>query len=176
VEGKGEMKIVISYDNGTSELVRVRLQADIVSASLIFRPGIELVEEPRFCRWGSDFFSAAINEGNLRSGRETPYEDDEPSICGFQWEIIGTELEDCQEMMARWIGRLGDIFDPECRAEDYLYGGLLRILDEDETKFYENDQKCWVFYLADPREHAKHCFRTAGLIPAWLYSVFDPAP
>ncbi len=108
------MEILIRYDDGTTEIVEARPEANIVSTWMSFRPGIQLVSEPKFCRWGSDFFSAAINEGNLRSGRETPFEDEEASILGFNWKITGSEKEDCQDMMGScpwtWCSKVGPRF------------------------------------------------------------------
>jgi hypothetical protein len=167
VNCEGRMEILIRYDDGTTEIVEARPEANIVSTWMSFRPGIQLVSEPKFCRWGSDFFSTAINEGNLRSGRETPFEDEEASILGFNWKITGSEKEDCQDMMVRWIERLGGDFDPERPADEYFYGGLLRILAEGEADAYSNDQKCWMFYLDEPRNDAAHHLRLAGLEPNW---------
>ena len=168
------MRLIIKYDDGITEMVEARPEANIVSTWMSFRPGIQLVAEPRFCSWGSDFFSAAMNEGNLRSGRETPFEDEGASTMSFNWQITGSEQEDCQEMMARWIERLGADFDPELTAEEYLYRGLLRVLGEGEAAAYANDQKCWMFYLDDPRGDAAHKLWSAGLKPTWYREEDDP--
>lgn len=157
------MQLVIHYDDGTSEALRAGPQASIVSAWGSFRPGVELFEEPQLCRWGPDFFSAAINEGNLRSGIEPADEEDGVATRGFRWELIGSEREDCQKLLINWIGKLGAVFDPECPAEDYLYKGLLRILTDDEARAYENDKQCWLFYLSDARQEALRHFATVGI-------------
>ncbi len=168
------MRLLIKYDDGMAEMVEARPEANVVSTWMSCRPGIQLVAEPRFCSWGSDFFSVAMNEANLRSGRETPFYDEGASATGFNWQIIGSEQEDCQEMIIRWIERLGANFDPELAAEEYLYWGLLRVLGEDEASAYSNDQKCWMFYLDDPRGDAAHKLRSAGLKPTWYREDTNP--
>jgi hypothetical protein len=167
------MRLLITHDDGMTEMVKAQPEANIVSTWMSFRPGIQLIAEPRFCSWGSDFFSAAMNEGNLRSGREAPFEDEGASTVGFNWQITGSEQEDCQEMMVRWIERLGADFDPELTAEEYLHGGLLRVLGEGEAAAYSNDQKCWMFYLDDPRSDAAQKLRSAGLKSTWYREEAD---
>ena len=168
------MQLLIRYDNGTLENVEARPQADVVSTWMSFRPGVQLLTEPKLCRWGSDFFSAAINEGNLRSGRETQFEEESASKSSFIWEVEGSEMDDCQKMIAYWTKRLGGDFDPERLAQEYLYGGLLHVLAEQEAQAYANDQKCWMYYLDDPRVDAAQNLRSAGIEPTWREDVAYP--
>lgn len=168
------MLLLIRYDDDKTEIVAAVPQADIVSVWMSCCPGIVLLSEPKGCFLGSDFFSAAMNEGNLRCGKELPSDDGESSqMKGFQWEILGDEAADCLAMIAFWILRLGNRFDPDMSAETYLYEGVLQILDEGEARLYENDRKCWSFYLDDPRAEAAHSLSVRNLKPQWVEN--DPS-
>ena len=81
------MQLTIKYDDDTIETLPAAVQADIVSAWTSFHPGIVLLAEPKNCFLGSDYFSAAMNEANLRFGQEArPDGEDLPPMQGKRCE------------------------------------------------------------------------------------------
>jgi hypothetical protein len=163
------MQLNIKYDDDTIETLPAAVQADIVSTWMSFHPGIVILAEPKYCFLGSDFFSAAMNEANLRFGQEVPLDElDSPPMQGFSWEVIGSEAAECRAMIDRWAKLLTSLFDPHARAEQYLYQGVLQILSDEDARLYENDRKCWMFYLDDPRAEAALCLRAIKFTPIWI--------
>ena len=164
------MQVVITYDDGTGEVVRARLEGDVVSFAQGWIPGI-LVDEPERCYFMSDYFGCAINEGHEREGVVRPEPGDvdpdtgKPDWMGFTWKLLGNEPDECRQKMWRWIDRVGGAFDPEKTAADYLHGDLLHVLDEAEMPAYDRDRQCWITYLADPRTEAVALLREKGFDP-----------
>ena len=69
---------------------------------------------------------------------------------GFRWKLIGSKEDACREKLSSWIAHLGDRFDPEAAAADYLVGELLLVLSPEEAARYEQDRECWITYLSAP--------------------------
>ena len=146
------MHLVITFNDGTLETLAVSLVGNTVACGPDWVPGHQ-VDEPRRCRFGSDYFSAAIDEGGLRSGSEQPNEadlhptrntagisgTDQPEWQGFRWKLIGTEADACRAKLRAWTERLGADFDPDKQGADYLHEGLLRVFDDHEACLYDSD-------------------------------------
>lgn len=154
------MHIIITYNDGKTELVPVRLEGGVVSCGHEWMPG-HIVDNPCLCRFASDYFGSEIDEGNQRFGNVQPAECDiDPDTGkleweGFRWELVGTESDACREKISKWIGALGPDFDPLMRGEEYLHGGLLRRLTSEQARDYDWDMDCWMHYLDDPDDEAR---------------------
>ena len=170
------MHLVITFNDGTSETLSVAVAGDLVASGTYWLPGHQ-VDEPCRCRFGSDYFAAAIDEGGLRSGGEQPEEADldptrsavgisgtgQPNWQGFRWELTGTEADDCRTKLRAWIDRLGADFDPDKRGADYLHGGLLRVLGDREASLYDADMQCCFTFLGDVHEETQQISAEVGL-------------
>lgn len=164
------MQIMITYDDGSGEVVDARLEGDVVSVGQRWVPGI-LTDEPERCYFKSDYFGCALNEGHEREGlvRPEPGEVDpdtgKPEWMGFTWKVLGNEADECRRKMAHWIDRIGGSFDPEKTGADYLHGGLLHVLEKEEMASYDRDRQCWTTYLDDPSAEAVPLLRERGFDP-----------
>ena len=162
------MHLVITFNDGTSETLSVAVVGGLIASGTYWLPGHQ-VDEPCRCRFGSDYFAAAIDEGGLRLGAEQPEEADldphtgQPNWQGFRWELTGTEADDCRAKLRAWIDRLGANFDPDKQGADYLHEGLLRVLGDRETCHYDADMQCCFTFLGDVYEEAQQISAEVGL-------------
>ena len=162
------MNLVIIFNDEASETLSVAVMGGLVASGTYWLPGHQ-VDEPCRCRFGSDYFAAAIDEGGLRSGGEQPEEADldpdtgQPSWQGFRWELTGTEADDCRVKLRAWIDRLGADFDPDKQGADYLYEGLLRVFDDREACLYDADMQCCFTFLEDVYEETQQISADVGL-------------
>ena len=156
------MRILITYGDGSTEAVRVALEAGILSSGGLWLPG-HAVSEPARCPMGSDYFSAAIDEGCLVSGEMEARDDgDSTPEPAFSWILEGTDEDECLSAMRRWIRVLGPGFDPAREGADYLEGNLLRILDDGASMAYDRDKACWDHVMDDPAAAADVLLSEAG--------------
>lgn len=152
------MFLVIEYEDGTGEAVKATLEGGIVSQGRLMIPGL-LIQNPKDCYFKSDYFEAAINEGDERSGEIKPDETEIdsqgcPLFKAFTWKIVGNERVDCLEKMATWVSVIGASFDPSIAGENYLHEGLSPTFSVDLVRKYDLDRQCWLRFIDDPSEEA----------------------
>lgn len=134
------MHIEITYADGSSEDVGVRLEGERVLTGQGWVPG-HVVEQPARCYFRADFFQMAIDEAKVRSGTEEPEEGE--SFDSFTWRVVGTDEEECRAKLMAWLRAIGPSFDPV---------GMIELTDVPATiaEGYRLDRQCWMTYLADP--------------------------
>ncbi len=98
------MHVEMTYADGSTEVIPVTLEADRVASGRRWIPGHAVGEPSTRAPVAADFFCAALDEGQERSGTVEPIDEEE----AFSWRLVGTEREHCLERLRHWVGRMGE--------------------------------------------------------------------
>jgi hypothetical protein len=144
------MHIEITYEDGTTEMVDVTLEGHLLGNG---QPG-HSVASPARCEMDSDFFGMTMAEGE-RLGRVNGLDGEQ----SFTWKVIGTDEEETQTKIARWIGILGTSFA-------FVGGEVPEGVPEALRQEFLHDAQCMLIFLDDPQAEIDRQAEAVGLTPA----------